>query len=52
MIKREMFTVDVPSAGNRRMADVCLTLTTSKLRSTNPSEISSAGVVSAIWGGR
>jgi hypothetical protein len=45
MRNRGRFTVDVPSAGDRRVADICLTLITSKPRSTNPSEMSSAGVV-------
>jgi hypothetical protein len=36
MRKRERFTVDVPSAGDRRVADICLTLLTSAPRSTSP----------------
>jgi hypothetical protein len=43
-MKRGMFAVVVPSAGDRRMIDICLTLITSKPRFTNPSEKSSAGV--------
>jgi hypothetical protein len=40
-----MFTVDVPSAGDQRMVDICLTVITSKPSSTNLCEVSSAGVV-------
>jgi hypothetical protein len=40
--KREVFTVVVPSAGDRRVVDICLTLLTSKEKFTNPSEMSSA----------
>jgi hypothetical protein len=43
--KMRMFTVVIPSARDRRMADNCLTLLKSKPWSTNPSEFSSAGVV-------
>jgi hypothetical protein len=43
IMKRGMFTVVVPSAGDRRLADIFLTLITSKPRFTNPSEMSSAG---------
>jgi hypothetical protein len=42
--KRGMFTVVLPSAGARRVVHICLTLITSELRFTNPSEMSSAGV--------
>jgi hypothetical protein len=45
MRKRGRFGVDVPPSGDRRVADICLTLITSKPVSINPSEISSAGVV-------
>jgi hypothetical protein len=45
MRKRERFTVDVPSAVDRRVAGICLMLITSKPRSSIPSEMSSAGVV-------
>jgi hypothetical protein len=45
MRKRGRFTVDVLSAIVRRVADICLKLIMSKPRSTNPSEMSSAGVV-------
>jgi hypothetical protein len=34
--------VDVPSPGDRWVADICLTLITSKAGSTNTSEMSSA----------
>jgi hypothetical protein len=44
IMKRGMFTVVVPSACDRRVAHICLTLITSKPRFTNPSEVSSAGV--------
>jgi hypothetical protein len=37
------------SGGERRVAVICLTLTTSKPRLTRPSEISSAGVVCGRW---
>jgi hypothetical protein len=43
--KRGRFAVDVPSASDRRIADISLTLITSKPKSTNPSEMSSTGVV-------
>jgi hypothetical protein len=36
--------VVVPSAGDGRLVDICLTLTTSKPRFTISSEMSSAGV--------
>jgi hypothetical protein len=39
-----MFTVVVPSAGDRRVVDICLMLIISKQKFTNPSEMSSAGV--------
>jgi hypothetical protein len=42
--KRGMFTVVVPSAGDRRVVDICLTQIIYKPRFTNPSEMSSAGV--------
>jgi hypothetical protein len=42
--KRGIFTLVVPSKCHRRVADICLTLITSKPRFTNPSEMSSAGV--------
>jgi hypothetical protein len=45
MRKRGRFAVDVPFAGDQRVADICLTLITSKPASTNPFEMSSAGVV-------
>jgi hypothetical protein len=38
----------VPS-GDRRAVDICLTLTTSNLRSTSPSVMSSAGVFIGRW---
>jgi hypothetical protein len=38
-----MFTVVVPSTGDRQVVHICLTLITSKPRFTNPSEMSSAG---------
>jgi hypothetical protein len=41
--KRGIFTVAVPSAGDRRMVDICLMLITSKPRFTNPFQMSSAG---------
>jgi hypothetical protein len=44
MRKRGRFTVDVPSAGDRGVADICLMLMTSTLRFTSQSEMSSAGV--------
>jgi hypothetical protein len=47
--KRGRFIVDVPSEDDRRMADICLTLITSKQRSINQSEMSSAGVVNGRW---
>jgi hypothetical protein len=40
-----MFAVDVPSSGDQQVADICLTLITSKPASTNPFEMSSARVV-------
>jgi hypothetical protein len=40
-----MFIVIDPSAGNQRVADICLTLITSKPRFTNPSQMSSVRVV-------
>jgi hypothetical protein len=40
---RGIFTVVVPSAGGRRVVDICLTLIISKPRFTNPSPMSSAG---------
>jgi hypothetical protein len=43
--KMGMFTVVVPSAGDQWVADICFTLTASKPRFINPSEMSSAGVV-------
>jgi hypothetical protein len=43
--KRGMFIMSVPSAGDRRVVDICLTLITSKPRFANPTGISSAGVV-------
>jgi hypothetical protein len=45
MRKRGRFTVDDPSAGDLRVADSCVALMTSKPRPTNPSEMSSAGLV-------
>jgi hypothetical protein len=45
MRKRGRFTVVVPSAEEPRLADICLTLITSKPRPTNPSEMFSAGAV-------
>jgi hypothetical protein len=42
--KRGKFTVDIPSVGDRRVIDICLTLITSNPRFTNPSQMSSAGV--------
>jgi hypothetical protein len=41
--KRRKFTVVGPSAGDRRVVDICLTLITSKTSLTNPSEMSTAG---------
>jgi hypothetical protein len=40
-----MFTVVVPSAGDRWVANICLMLITTKPKFTNPPEMSSAGVV-------
>jgi hypothetical protein len=45
MRKRGRYAVDVPSAGDQQVGDICLTLITSKPASTNPSEMSCAGVV-------
>jgi hypothetical protein len=45
MKKRGKFAVDISSASHRWVADICLTLITSKPRPTNPSEMSSAGAV-------
>jgi hypothetical protein len=45
MRSRGRFTVDGSLAGNRRVADICLTLIMPKPKPTNPSEMSSAGVV-------
>jgi hypothetical protein len=47
--KRGRFTVDVPSGDDQQVADICLALITSKPRFTNPSEMSSAGVLSGRW---
>jgi hypothetical protein len=47
--KRGRFTVDALYASDRRAADVCFTSITSKPKSTNPSEMSSAGVVNGRW---
>jgi hypothetical protein len=44
MRKKGRFTGDIPASGNRWMADICVTLITSKPWSTNPSEMSFAGV--------
>jgi hypothetical protein len=41
--KKGVFTVVVPSVGDRLMVDICLTLITLKPRFTNQSEMSSAG---------
>jgi hypothetical protein len=38
-----------PSEGDRRVAVICLTLITSKPRLTNPSDISSEGVLCGRW---
>jgi hypothetical protein len=43
MRKRGMLTVVVPTAGDRRVVDICLTVITSKPRFTNASEMCSAG---------
>jgi hypothetical protein len=45
MRKRGSLVVDVPSAGDQQVADICLTLVTSKPRSTNPSEMFSVGML-------
>jgi hypothetical protein len=42
--KKGIFTVVVPSAGDRRVVNIYLTLITSKARFTNPPEMSFAGV--------
>jgi hypothetical protein len=47
--KRGGFMVLDSSEGERRVALICLMLTTSKPRLTRPSEISSAGVLSGRW---
>jgi hypothetical protein len=47
--KRGMYTVAVPSAGDRRLVDFCLTLITSKARFTNQSEMYPAGAA-GFWG--
>jgi hypothetical protein len=39
MWKAGRFTVDIPSAGDRRVADICLALKKSKPRPTNKFEI-------------
>jgi hypothetical protein len=44
MRKRGELIMDDPSAGDRRVTDICLTIITSKLKSSNPSEMFSAGV--------
>jgi hypothetical protein len=44
MRKREGLTEDVPSAGDQRVVDICLTVITSKRRFANPSAMPSAGV--------
>jgi hypothetical protein len=49
MRERGRFTVDVPSAADQRVADICLALITSKPKSIIPSEMSSAGVVNARY---
>jgi hypothetical protein len=41
--KMGMFTLLVPSAGDRRLAVICLTLIISKPRFTDPPEVSYAG---------
>jgi hypothetical protein len=46
--KRGMFPAVVPSRGDRRVADVCLTLIRSKPWFTRPSEMSSTGVETGI----
>jgi hypothetical protein len=46
---RGRLTVDVHSAGDQRVDDIYLTLITSKPRYTNPSEMSSAGVVNVAF---
>jgi hypothetical protein len=38
-----MLTVVVPSAGDRQVVDICLTLVTTTPRLTNPSEMPPAG---------
>jgi hypothetical protein len=43
--KRGKFTVDDPSADDRRTDDICLTLITPKPMPTNQSQMSPAGVV-------
>jgi hypothetical protein len=47
--KRGLFTLALPSAGDRRVVDICLTLITSKPRSTNQSEMFSAEVETGRW---
>jgi hypothetical protein len=48
MRKRGSFAADDPSAGDRRAADICFTLITSKPMSTNPSQMSSAAII-GFW---
>jgi hypothetical protein len=45
MRNKGRFLVVVPSESDRRVVVICLTLTTSNPRVSNPSEISSAGVL-------
>jgi hypothetical protein len=43
IMKRVMFAVVVPYAGDERVLDICLTVITSKSRFTNPSDMFTAG---------
>jgi hypothetical protein len=47
--KRDRLMTLGSSGGDRRVAVICLTLTTSKPRLTSPSEISTAGVSCGRW---
>jgi hypothetical protein len=47
--KRGRFMILDSAGGDRRVAVICLTQTTSKLRFPSPSEVSSAGVFCGRW---
>jgi hypothetical protein len=49
MRNRGRFLDRVPSDGDRRVVDICLTLMMSKPRSISPSEMSCAGVFRGRW---